>query len=120
MDKFSVFEYFYRDASNYKSWDLLLLSGSATKSDIQQMQSRFAAGCCFIAEQLSIPPLYAKLWALSNGPSTDDHVWHTFHAMRPACEQDMHATGFGPIEDLIQKIKAIAGWDKTLSPHCDI
>ena len=96
MAKFTVFEYFYRDASNYKFWGFLLLSGSATKSDIQQMQSRFATGCCFIAEQLSIPPLYAKLWALSNGPSTDDHVWHTFHAMRPACEQDMHATGFGP------------------------
>lgn len=120
MCKFSVFEYFYRDAANYKSWGFLLLSGSATSSDIQELQDHFDSECFFIAEQLRIPPLYAELWALSNGPSSDDHVWHTYHALRPACAQDMQAAVFGSVESLIQTINSVTRWDETLSPHWDL
>ena len=33
MTQFSIFDYLYRDASNYKSWGSLLLEGRATEAD---------------------------------------------------------------------------------------
>lgn len=120
MREFSVFEYFYRDASNYKSWGSLLLCGVVTSVEIEILRSQFDAGCYFIAEQLDIPPLYSELWAFSNGPTDDDHVWHTFHALRPATAQDMEAPVFCSLEALTQKVKSIKTWDGTLSPHWEI
>ena len=120
MKTFSVFEYFYRDASNYKSWGLLLLQGSATPADTEDLQRQFDSGCYFIAEQLGIPPLYAELWAFSGGPTTDDHVWHTFHTLRPAVAEDMEAPVFDTLENLLQRVKAVQIWDETLSPHWGI
>ncbi|MDI1274925.1 hypothetical protein [Polaromonas sp.] len=120
MGDFSLFEYCYRDASNYKSWGTLLLQGHASNLDIEDLQRHFDSGCYFIAEQLRIPPLYAELWAFSGGPSIDDHVWHTFHTLRPATAQDMAAPLFDSFENLLQKVKAVQAWDETLSPHWGI
>ena len=117
MSEFSVFEYCYRDASNYTSWGSLLLCGVVTCAEIEILLSRFDAGCYFIAEQLCIPPLYSELWAFTNGPTDDDHVWHTFQVIRLATPQDMETPVFCSLEDLIQKVKAIKTWDETLSPH---
>lgn len=120
MKNFSIFEYCYRDASNYKSWGFLLLQGAALSGDMEDLQRHFDSGSYFIAEQLCIPPLYAALWAFSGGPSVDDHVWHTFHALRPATAQEMGAPVFDTVENLLQKIKAVQAWDEKLSPHWDI
>ena len=117
MKNFSVFEYLYRDASNYKSWGFLLLQGSATPADIVALRSHFDGGCYFIAEQLHIPPLYAELWAFSHGPTIDDHVWHTFHALRPAAADDLTLPVYGDVEVLIARIRAVSQWNETLSSH---
>lgn len=120
MKNFSVFEYLYRDASNYKSWGFLLLHGSATSADMVALRSHFDAGCYFVAEQLNIPPLYAELWAFSHGPTIDDHVWHTFNALRPATAPEMNAPVFGTLEAFLENVKAVQEWDGTLSPHWNI
>ena len=120
MREFSVFEYCYRDASNYESWGFLLMRGVAASVEIEIMHRQFDAGCYFIAEQLDIPPLYSELWAFSNGPTDDDHVWHTFHALRPATAHDMEAPVFCSVEDLTQRVKLIKTWDGKLSPHWEI
>lgn len=120
MDNFSVFEYLYRDASNYKAWGTLRLKGIASSADIEEMKNSFESGELFIAEQLNIPPLYAELWEFSNGPSIDDHVWHTFYALRPATEDDIKVPFFDTVENLISKIIAVSNWNQELSPHWDI
>ena len=120
MTTSSIFEYLYRDASNYKSWGALLLEGTATDAEVTDFLGQFEAGSYFIAEQLGIAPLYSALWAISGGPSDDDHVWHTFHALRAATAQDMETPVFGTLAELIQKINAVEAWDEALSPHWGI
>ncbi len=117
---FSIFEYLYRDASNYKVWGTLLLEGVANETDLQVLASKFESGEFFIAEQLGIPALYADLWAFSNGPTEDDHVWHTFHALRGVTPEDTSAEVFGSVADLVAKIKSVGEWDFELSPHWDL
>lgn len=120
LKNFSLFEYVYRDASNYKSWGALLLGGAASDADTKDLQRHFDSGGYFIAEQLGIPPLYAELWAFSGGPTIDDHVWHTFHALRPATAKEMKGPVFDTLKNLLKKVKAVQTWDVTLSPHWNI
>lgn len=117
MIEFSVFNYCYRDASNYKAWGSLLLRGLASSAEIESLRDCLESGEFFIAEQLGIPPLYAELWEFSNGPSADDHVWHTFYELRPATDQEIGLPVFDSVRDFISKVMAVKTWDETLSPH---
>lgn len=119
MVEFSVFDYCYRDAANYKAWGRLLLHGLPSRSDIENLRRSFDSGEFFIAEQLGIPSLYAELWELSGGPSADDHVWHTFFELRAATEEEIGVRVFDTVENLIAKIQAVKTWNVTLSPHWD-
>lgn len=120
MSDFSIFEYLYRDASNYKAWGTLLLKGNASSADIEVLKNTFESGEFFIAEQMGIPLLYAELWEFSSGPSSDDHVWHTFYALRPATGDDIKDPVFDTVKNFILKIKEINNWNQELSPHWDI
>jgi hypothetical protein len=84
MTELSIFDYLYRDASNYKSWGSLLLEGRATEAELERLRTQLNCDEFFIAEQVGIPALYAELWQFSDGPTEDDHVWHTFHELRQA------------------------------------
>ena len=119
MVDFSVFEYCYRDASNYKVYGQLLLKGPVSIADIQNLRTHFESGEFFIAEQLGISALYGELWALSSGPTEEDHVWHTFHTLRPARTEESTADVFDTVDNLISKIGTVVAWSQTLSPHWD-
>ena len=119
MVDFSVFEYCYRDGANYKAYGQLLLKGLVSITHIQTLQTHFESGEYFIAEQLGIPALYDELWALTGGPTADDHVWHTFHKLRPASSEETTAQVFDTARKLISKILAVRAWNQALSPHWD-
>ncbi len=120
MQKLSVFEYLYRDASNYKVWGTLVLRGTATEFDLEVLATQCESDKSFIPEQLGIPPLYAELWEFSNGPNIDDHVWHTFYALRPATEEDIKEPIFDTVKSFISKFRSVKDWNQQLSPHWDI
>jgi len=117
MTEFSIFDYLYRDASNYKSWGSLLLEGRATEADIELLRARLESGEFFIAEQVGIPPLYAELWQFSDGPTENDHVWHTFHELRQANAEEIAGAPWGTVADFMARIKNVKIWNLTLSPH---
>ncbi len=119
MVHYSVFEYCYRDAGNYKAYSQLLLKGLVSVTHIQTLQMHFESGEFFIAEQLGVPALYGELWALSGGPTEDDHVWHTFHKLRPASAEEITADVFDTVDNLISKVETVVTWNQTLSPHWD-
>lgn len=109
---YSVFEYFYRDAANYKAWGKLLLSGQFKDEQINQIVKRFDSREFFIAEQIGIPTLHKYLWQYSNGANSDDHVWHSFHSLKIATEEDILANKeWGTVDTFLSKILAISRWN---------
>ena len=120
MTEFSIFDYLYRDGSNYKSWGSLLLEGLATETDLEPLRARLESGEFFIAEQVGIPPLYTELWQFSDGPTEDDHVWHTFHELRQAEAEELSSEPWGTVSELIARFKSVNTWNEQLSPHWDI
>lgn len=80
----TVFEYLYRDASNYKAWGSLLLEGIASSSQIEELRALMDERRYFIPQQVGAPPLQEQLYEYSRGPTEDDHVWHEFFG---ACQK---------------------------------
>jgi hypothetical protein len=113
-----IFEYLYRDAGNFKAWGELLLDGELSEADEAFLRSKFEGGEFFIAEQLGIPPLYEAVWSASlAGPSEElDHVWHEFHAIRPASEEEVKThKPWGSASRLITVVEDVDAWDLSLS-----
>lgn len=84
-----VFQYLYRDASNYKVHGELLLEGDSSPDAIDRLIRALQAGEFFIPAQVLMPPLSGALFAYSNGPTEDDHPWHEFVDLRPATPDEI-------------------------------
>ncbi len=117
MKDLSIFEYLYRDASNFKSWGNVLLEGKVDASVLARVKSRFDSEEFFVAEQLGLPALYEELWTFGDGPTDADHVWHTFYALRPAEASEINMPIFATLEDFVLRLDAVTEWDEELSPH---
>lgn len=115
-----VFEYLYRDASNYKAWGEVLLSGIPSQNDMMALRSSLESGEYFVAEQVGIPAVYKELWNLSGGRTSDDHALHEFVALRIATEDERKSLPlFGKLSSLIKTFQAVSKWDYSLSPNFD-
>jgi hypothetical protein len=119
-DTFSIFEYLYRDASNYKAWGKLLLYGAVSECDVTTLKQNLDANEFFIAEQVGIPALYKELWDLSGGPTSDDHAFHTFYELRLATDKEIATLSlWGELSLLLRSFHQVHNqWSCTLSPNC--
>jgi len=115
---FCVFEYQYRDASNYKVHGEILLQGAFCPDVEQRIVERCTFTNGFVAEQLGIPVLYEDLYALTDGPTEDDLTTHEFMRLRSAEKKDPEALKvWGSVDELAARFDAVKSWDHTLSPH---
>lgn len=117
----SVLEYLYRDAGNYKAFGELLLSGSWSCERSARIENLVGSDGWFVAEQIGAPPLYAQLWAFSDGPTEDDHPFHEVLRLRPAIDEDLRLELWGDLETLEQRLEeAVRRPRPDLSPHSSI
>lgn len=115
-----VFEYLYRDASNYKAWGKILLSGAPSQNDVMAIRACLESGEYFVAEQIGIPAIYKELWDLSGGRASDDHALHEFVELRAATEDEGKSLPlFGTLPSFITTFQAVSKWDYSLSPNFD-
>lgn len=59
--QYTIFEYLYRDAGNFKAWGSILPEGSMTAEDEQALSECFADGMYFDAVKLGGPSVREKL-----------------------------------------------------------
>jgi len=118
MTKHCIFEYLYRDASNFKVGGEVLLEGELGDADVALLQSKFDSGEFFIAEQIGVPTLYETLWQECEcEPSEElDHVWHEFGAVRSATEEDLQSLKpWGTAKDFLASVTKIQTWKLEMS-----
>jgi hypothetical protein len=119
-ENYTVFEYLYRDAGNFKTAGSLRLSG-------QDPQAEAIIRAClewadqFVAEQIGVPSLCYEHWqSAGDGPSDLDHAFHEFVGLRPAEASELQIPLWGSLDTMLVRMRAAAGrWDVTLSPNCD-
>ena len=117
-EEYCVFEYLYRDASNYKAWGVILLAGIPSQNDIEALRASMESETYFVAEQVGIPAVYKELWELSGGTTSDDHALHEFVALRAPSEDEINSLPlFGNLQSLLTVFQAVTKWDYSLSPN---
>ena len=67
-----MFEYLYRDASNYKAFRSVVLDGEWSQDLIEGIRSSLIDGEYFVPQMVGLEPLQAQVgkW------NSDDHDWH--------------------------------------------
>ena len=120
-ETYSVFEYLYRDADNFKAFGQLLLFGKIADEYIGGLKTSLDYGEYFVAEQVNIPRLYSQLWKYSNGPTLADHAYHEFLSLRPATKKEVLSLNlWGETPHLLEAFRLASqqSWDCYLSVHC--
>lgn len=103
---YSVFEYLYRDAANYKAWGSVLLAGLPTREALERLTASLQDASFFVAEQVGVPVLCGALYDYSGGPTEDDHAWHEFISWRAATQDDIATLQvWGKADDLLWAIQ---------------
>lgn len=117
--KWTLFEYRYRDAGNFKAFGCLALEGPLSVDEQQSLRSRFPGDGLFIAEQLGVPVLYKKLYEWSGGPTVSDHCWHEFGDLKVLEDVEVPADAhpWGSAKGFLRRLATITTWDEGLSPH---
>lgn len=119
-NEYCIFEYLYRDASNYKAWGKILLSGIPSQKDAEALRICLESAEYFVAEQVGIPAVYKELWELSGGRTDDDHALHEFVGLRSATEAELGTLPlFGSLSSMLKTFHAVSKWDYSLSPNYD-
>jgi hypothetical protein len=115
---YMVFEYLYRDASNYKAFGEVWLTGALSDDDKSIILNCFESREFFVAEQIGVPPLYRQVFEFSGGRTEDDHAWHTFEGFRSEDDLADDAEVWGSAAKLVQACKAATrNWKPALSPN---
>jgi hypothetical protein len=116
----TLFEYMYRDAGNFKALGSVALEGALTPEEQEIAWSCFPPDELFVAEQLDVPPLYEKLYRWSGGPTSSDHCWHEFLGFRTVnneSEVPSDAQRWGAAKAFVERLTSIEVWKCELSPH---
>ena len=113
-----VFDYLYRDASNYKAFGSVWLSGTLTEAERTELVECLDGSEFFVAEQIGVPPLYPALFEDGGGPTEDDHAWHMFEGFREEREIAEDAVVLGEASAFLAAFRAAKGnWRLELSPN---
>lgn len=119
--KFTVFEYMYRDAGNFKTEGSVLLCGQDVSAE-SEIRASLEWSDQFVAEQVGIPALCEEHWeSVGEDPSDLDHAFHEFIRLREPSEGDMDRPAWGSLDLLVRRMQACARkWDVTLSPNSEL
>lgn len=66
------FAYTYRDASNWKTFEIIILQGEMSSTDMNMIFDKLYEGQFFIPEQVGLVALQTRDHLLSER----DHIWH--------------------------------------------
>lgn len=102
---YSIVEYQYRDASNYKAQGRVLLEGEYSDEQFAFLTSVCDEGKFFIPEQVGLPPLREELYAYSGGPTEDDHQLHELLELRPAEPSECNQRVWGFLAELVDRFQ---------------
>lgn len=101
MADFTVLEYCYRDASNYRVHEWILLSGSLTREGEARLRASLIHNTWFVAEEVGLNSLRPKLEEVSGGATPDDHAWHELIRVRQATVAEIAKL---PVECSVEEI----------------
>lgn len=101
----TYFGYLYRDASNYKNWNEVIIKGRLTPKQKEDIISTLNEGLWFIPEQVGLPV------ERFSDVTEDDHCWCELE-LENINDTDLPATELGTAQEIYDAFMAVNGnWD---------
>lgn len=113
-------EYLYRDAANWKTYGVALLTGAWSPSLAAGIEASLDGDRFFVAEQVGLPPLQPTHAATYGSDPELNHAFHEFVQLRPATRGDLatHSAPVCSVEPLVEAFRAASGqWRCELSDY---
>lgn len=107
--EYSVFEYLYRDAGNYKTHACVLLRGRALDEDLATIRLALDDGT-FIPARVGLPSLHEQHWRDCGSGFDDDldHPLHEFDGLRVARPDDIgELVATSTVAQLAERFRAL-------------
>lgn len=105
MGSLMVFDYMYRDGSNYKAYGSILVELPANYENHLRLLANLDPDRRFIPEYVGIPPLLYKLCRYG-GPTADDHQLHEFIELRRASPEEITSMErWGSLSELLASLE---------------
>lgn len=108
--EYSIFEYLYRDAGNYKTHARVLLRGRAVAGDLAAIRLALDDDT-FLPGDVGLPSLHEQHWR-DCGSGFDrelDHPCHEFSALRRARREDLETlTPSGTVTQLAGRFRTLS------------
>lgn len=102
--------YLYRDASNYKTSQTVVLAGEASEADRTLIDSRLDQGEWFIPSEVGLRDLQRDFQSGGN-LYEDDHVWHELDVAADIEETNAAPTVGMTWGELVARFAAVSEWD---------
>ena len=116
---FSVFEYLFRDAGNYKTHGSVLLAGRATPETDATIRASLD-DVCFVAEQVGIAPLQPRHLRECGEADALDHGFHEFAGLGSVEAGQADGAAEMTVAELVRRFRLATGrWNPALSPFGD-
>lgn len=101
----TYFGYLYRDASNYKVWNEVIINGRLTPKQKEDIISTLNEGLWFIPEQVGLPV------ERFSDVTEDDHCWCELE-LENINDTDLPPTELGTVQKIYDAFMATNGnWD---------
>lgn len=113
----TLFNYQYRDAGNFKARGRLALRGQIQADEVKRVEEALESGEFFIAEQVGVPPLQRQLQTQFGGRNENDHCWHSIEGWEVVEQRPIDAVEQGDIASFANRFARVERWREELSPE---
>ena len=99
----TLFDYIYRDGSNYKQHGSYVAEGTLTEKETEELWKCLSDGEYFIPEQVGIPAVRFE------DANEDDHCWHE---LQDVTRTGRKADGKKSVHEILDAFRSARGnWD---------
>ncbi len=105
----TIIQYLYRDASNYKKWNEVIIRGELSSEQLERIEACLFDGEYFVPRSVGLPEV-----RITDYRTDDDHCWFEW----AVCDVEMEFTEACPTVDmsadeLVERFEQVSQWDET-------
>lgn len=104
----TIIEYLYRDASNYKRWNRVIIGGEMTQENLRRIEAKLFDCEYFVPHDVGLP----EHRIVSDYRTDDDHCWFEWQTYDDAELTSAPPTVDLTVDQLVSNFESVIQWDE--------
>lgn len=103
----TIIEYLYRDASNYKQWNKVVIRGELSSEQLERIEACLD-GEYFVPRSVGLPE-----FRITDYRTDDDHCWFEWEVYDEIELTEASPTVDISADELVERFERVSKWDET-------